>query len=71
MRLGWLVSVQLTFFRHSVSENSSKAGVFFYIIVHNISFNLGARMRVQGGLCWLRYQEYLQIVSCDAVIVES
>ena len=69
MQLGWLVAVQLTFFRHSASENFSKAA--FYIIVHNLSFNLGTRMKLEGCLYWLRYKEYIQIVSCDAVIVES
>lgn len=64
MQLGWLVAVQLTFFRHSASENSFKA--VFYIIVHNLSFNLGTNMRVEGCV-----YGHLQIVSCDAVTVES
>lgn len=44
---------------------------FFYITVHNLSFDLVTKMRVEGCLYWLRYKEYLQFVSCDGITVES
>lgn len=56
--------------RHSARENSSKA--FFNINTHNLSFSLGMGAGGSGGILYqMRNKEYLKIVNCDAVTVES